>query len=218
MSQNPYGQGSQMPPQQQPYGQQGQGQPQQPYSQQPYGPPYGQSPYGQGPYGPQKTPEEKAAGGLKVMGILTIIFSALGLLGAIVTILFLPMLLEFLERVARENPGATEMPAMPPMQTTMWLNGFGAVVAVVGFIAAVGYLRRSRLGLIAGNLYGAAGVALAIANAIVMVNLQGAQAVLGSIFGLAWPVVTLALINGPLKKGFSLEDNSYDQPTYGAGQ
>lgn len=66
-------------------------------------------------------------------------------------------------------------------------------------VAGIGYLKQSRkTGWLFGNIYGIAGIVLAI----IQIAILGSGFVFTVILGLAYPVVTLALLNTVFKESF----------------
>ncbi len=130
---------------------------------------------------PAQSGPVKRPGGLTALAVLNFVF---GGVGAVV------LILAVLGMGAATAAGAQNT-------ALVWLNLIiGLVVAAMLLVAGVGYLKMSRSGYIFGNVY----AILSIVNTIVGMIAVGFG--VGSIIGLAYPIITLALLNGPFKKYF----------------
>jgi hypothetical protein len=147
-------------------------------------------------------------GGLTALAVLNFVFGGLGAIGTIVIMIGLAAaktLMTGMEAGARNSgdPNAQEAVAQIQAATSqvssfIWVGLLIALVAVVLlFVAGVGYLKMSRMGYLAGNAYGA----LAILGNIISVASGGGFGA-GTFIGLAYPVITLILLNTTFKKCF----------------
>lgn len=177
-------------------------------SQQPPPPPAPGAPPG-APPGPGQRP-----GGLTALAVLNFVFGGLGLIGSFMLLALLSVghklaeaTTEFGQRMAREagdNEAAREIGQA--FSEVHYSTGavylcviIGVVVAALLIVAGVGYMKQSRTsGYIVGHVY----AILAIINAILAWAMLS-QAGFSLIIGVAYPVITLALLNTAFKKCFA---------------
>ena len=133
--------------------------------------------------------EGKRPGGLTALAVLNFVFGGLGAIGLLAIFALLGVADQATEgevtRAITESPG----------QGLVWLNLLLSLVVVALMITSgVGYLGQKRfLGRTMGNAY----AITSIVSSIIGVMVTGFS--LGTVIGLVYPVLTLALINTTFK-------------------
>jgi hypothetical protein len=156
-------------------------------------------------------------GGLTALAVLNFVFGGFGIIGGLITLAagsvvssagsLSDELADFGRRAAERSgdPNILEgmnriAPEASSLSGMFYLLGIlGLLLAAFLIVAGVGYLKQSKkIGYLFGNIYGIA--------AIIVVVLQIAMVSAGFgfmvILGLAYPIVTLALLNTVFKESF----------------
>ena len=148
---------------------------------------------------------EKRPGGLTALAVVNFILGGLGLLGGIFTAFAMTML-------TRLPPEATASMTEEQLAQIDAMLEFGtgvflalALLSIISasllIVAGVGYIKQRKfLGRTIGNAYGIFGIVSTLAQVFVMpAELGGGSFGLGTIIGLIYPVLTLALVNTAFK-------------------
>jgi len=163
----------------------------------------------------------KRPGGLTALAVLNFVFGGFGIIGGLMAMLVggvassaggsLDKLAEAARQAARESAqrsgdadaieAANRLaPAAQEASTLFYILGiFALVTAGLLIVAGVGYLKQSKkTGWMFGNVYGIA----AIIIVFLQIAMVGIGFGIGTILGLAYPIVTLALLNTTFKNSF----------------
>ena len=159
----------------------------------------------------------KRPGGLTALAVLNFVFGGFGILGGMWNLLFGAVassaggmqdeFAKFGREMAKQSgdPNAIDAmnkiaPAASSVSSMFYILGIlGLVLAGFLIVAGVGYLKQSKKkGYMFGNIYGIAGIVVAILSMLILPWILG----FGAIFGLIYPIVTLALLNTVFKNSF----------------
>ena len=152
--------------------------------------------------------EAKRPGGLTALAVFNFVFGALGLLGALGLAVFIPMLGQMpAEATAQMTPEQLEqINALKDMGAGLFVTIalLNLVSALLLILSGIGYLKLKKfLGRTLGNAYGILGVLATLGSMLWMpAALGGGSFSIGTIIGLIYPVLTLALINTAFKEDF----------------
>jgi len=137
--------------------------------------------------------EGKRPGGLTALAVLNFVFAGLGLL-ALLALFALVGAAQHAITLAKES--GAEVHDTVSAGTIYIAIVFGLVRMVTMLIAGIGYLGQKKfLGRTMGNVY----AILALADTAIGLALIHSGFGIGTIIGLVYPVLTLALINGTFK-------------------
>ncbi len=138
--------------------------------------------------------EGKRPGGLTALAVLNFVFGGIGaiiMLGLFAAISMLSAASDAVEAESGTNPWA-EAGASAGMLWLVLLLSLAAVVLMI--VSGVGYLGQKRfLGRTMGNAY----AVTSLANTAIGLTITGFG--FGTLIGLVYPILTLALINGTFK-------------------
>jgi len=160
----------------------------------------------------------KRPGGLTALAVLNFVFGGFGIIGGLMALAVGGVASsagnwsEELAKAARETArrsGDAEAidaankvfaPAANEVSGMFYILGIlGLLLAAFLIVAGVGYLKQSRkIGYMFGNIYGIA----AIIVVILQIAMLGAGFGFMVILGLAYPIITLALLNTAFKESF----------------
>jgi len=159
----------------------------------------------------------KRPGGLTALAVINFVFGGFGILGGLWNLLFGAVASsaenwsEELGRAGRQAAERTGDPNIlegmnriaPQVQAASgafyFLGIMGLILAAFLIVAGVGYLKQSKKkGYMFGNIYGIAGIIVAILSMLMLPWILG----FGAVLGLAYPIVTLALLNTVFKESF----------------
>lgn len=144
----------------------------------------------------------KRPGGLTALAVINFVFAGFGLL----SMLAMVALLQFAD-AAMATADAGDRAAIEGFQNLgmgVWalIVSSEVVTSALLVIAGVGYLKMSRWGRSAGNLYAALAIASAMLSALLMPAALGGGINLMTIVGLVYPILTLLLLNTTFKDEF----------------
>ena len=154
----------------------------------------------QGEPAPQRAPVPQAPakrpGGLTALAVLNFVFGGIGLITSLMSLAVLNMADDMVKIGTAGQASITDAPGAG----TVYANVFLGIIAAVLLIAAgVGYIGQKKvLGYMVGCAYGILGIVGAIVN---MATMPGSVVPI-IILGLAYPIITLALLNTTFKKCF----------------
>jgi hypothetical protein len=157
-------------------------------------------------------------GGLTALAVINFVFGGFGIIGGLITLALggvassAGSFSDELAKAARESarrsgdPDAAEAmnklvgSGASDISTMFYVLGIaGLILAALLIVAGVGYLKQSKKkGYVFGNIYGIA----AIIVVVLQLAMLGIGLGFGSIFGLIYPIVTLALLNTAFKNSF----------------
>lgn len=155
--------------------------------------------------------EGQRPGGLTALAVINFVWGGLSCLGVLVMAAFLALgdvVQEGLEAAAEQetDPAAAEQAAaMAEMGEGLFtiLLVLSAVSAFLLIASGVGYLKQKKfLGRTLGNAYALFSILSGLGSALVMGEALGGGFNIGTIIGLVYPVLTLALLNGTFKEDF----------------
>jgi magnesium-transporting ATPase (P-type) len=144
----------------------------------------------------------KRPGGLTALAVINFVFAGFGLLSMVAMV----ALLQFAD-AAMATADAGDRAAIEAFQN-LGMGVWALIVATEALssallvIAGVGYLKMSRWGRSAGNLYAVLTIASALLTAFLMPAALGGGFQLTSIIGLVYPILTLILLNTTFKDEF----------------
>lgn len=145
----------------------------------------------------------KRPGGLTALAVFNFIFGGLGLIG----IALMAAAFKFAD-LALEGASEADRAMIEAMQDfgsgMLWMIIAVAIVQSALLIAGgIGYLKLRPWGRSLGNLYGIIGVAYALIQAVLLPTELGGGFQIGTILGLIYPVLTLALLNSIFRDDFA---------------
>ena len=136
-------------------------------------------------------------GGLTALAVLNFVFGGLGVIGAI-SLLALGAMVTAGSNIA-EAQGVNMAPVKIGMGILFLLMIIGLVASSLLIVSGVGYIKQKKfLGYTLGTAYACVGILNVILNLALIHTGFGFMAILG----LAYPVVTLALLNTAFKNSF----------------
>ena len=144
----------------------------------------------------------KRPGGLTALAVFNFIFGGFGLLGMAALVVFF----KYADAVAADA-SETDRAMIEAMQDfgsgMLWVMiGVSAVQTALLIAAGVGYLKTQPWGRSLGNLYAIIGISYALISALVLPTELGGGIQIGTIIGLIYPVLTLALLNTIFRDDF----------------
>jgi len=132
-------------------------------------------------------------GGLTALAVLNFVFGGLGIIALFGTF----ALLSAASTIVREvTDGKVSVPGAGSVYLSLFL---GLVVAALLIVSGVGYLGQKK---VAGKLLGNVYAIVAIVNVIIGLVMVHSGFGFFAIIGLAYPIVTLALLNTTFAKAF----------------
>ena len=134
-------------------------------------------------------------GGLTALAVLNFVFAGLGIIGIFAVLALITAAKSFIE-TTMEGAGiqATNQPSVGMLYVSLLL---GLVVCALLIVSGVGYIQQKKsIGFMGGNIY----AIVAILSAVIGMINQGFGFM--SLIGLAYPIVTLALLNTTFKNAF----------------
>ena len=147
----------------------------------------------------------KRPGGLTALAVLNFVFGGLAVIGAIGWMALAAaaqVVVSGTEEIGRQLGGAAAarevVKAVGPNMALLWVCVLlNFVAAAMLIVSGVGYMKMSRTsGYVMGHVYAIVAI---VSNILVMVNsMFGFMAILG----LAYPIITIALLNTVFKKCF----------------
>ena len=166
-----------------------------PYQPPPYQPPP-QWPHRQYPPTPPKRP-----GGLTALAVINFVFAGFGPIMVLGLIVMIPASRG--EKLAFW-PRGLELPPLPSVDVLYYMIVAHSIIAVLLVVSGIGYLKMSKTaGYVFGNIYAIASIAnRAIQLACEPEGVTAAN-VVGFVIGVAYQLITLILLNGPLRKYFN---------------
>lgn len=152
--------------------------------------------------------EAKRPGGLTALAVFNFVFGALGVLGALGLLVFIPLLGQMsADATAQLTPEQLEqINALKEMGTGLFMTvaALNLVSALLLVLSGIGYLKLKKfLGRTLGNVYGILGILSTLGSMLWLPTaLGGGSFSIGTIIGLLYPVLTLVLINVAFKEDF----------------
>ena len=166
-------------------------------------------------------PVAKRPGGLTALAVLNFVFGGFGIIGGLMALVvggvasssggafdeFAKATREAARQAAQKSGDAEAIEAMNKIapvakeaSTMFYILGIlGLILAALLIVAGVGYLKQSKkIGYLFGNAYGVAAIIVVILQIVML----GAGFGFTMILGLAYPVITLALLNTAFKESF----------------
>lgn len=164
-----------------------------PHQPPPYQPP---SPYQQYPGMPRRRP-----GGLTALAVINFVFAGLGIIGIFSMFAVLAVIKKGGSGLF---PRGMKMPPLPSEEVIYLSMLLGLVAAVLLIVSGVGYIKMSKVaGYVFGNIYAVVAITNNVIGIVGNPQAMVGVAILGVIIGLAYPVVTLILLNTVFRKYFT---------------
>jgi hypothetical protein len=143
-------------------------------------------------------------GGLTALAVINFIFGGFGCLSAIGLLALMPLLGSVAINTANVPPEQqAQLDALREVGTSIFIamGLLSAVSAALLIVSGIGYLKLKRvLGRMVGNAYGILGIVSTLGSTFMMpAALGGGNFGIGTIIGLCYPVITLALLNTAFK-------------------
>lgn len=143
-------------------------------------------------------------GGLTALAVINFVFGGLGCLSALGLIVLMPMLGRISQAGADIPPEQqAQFEALQEVGAGIFisLGVISIISAVLLIVSGIGYLKlRKVLGRMVGNAYGVLGIASTLGRMLWLpAALGGGGFGIGTIIGLIYPVLTLALVNTAFK-------------------
>jgi hypothetical protein len=150
-------------------------------------------------------PAGRRPGGLTALAVINFVFAGFGLL----SVLALVALMQFMGDLKADASAQDRVVFQAFEDMGMGLWALIVITSIVSsallLIAGVGYLKQRPWGKLTGNLYGLTAIASSLLSALVMPSALGGGFNIGTIIGLVYPILTLALINTTFKGEFGRE-------------
>jgi hypothetical protein len=144
---------------------------------------------------------DKRPGGLTALAVFNFIFGGFGIILTLLALLVVGAVDVASDVVANETMDPEGAKAMAEVSSSLGVLYFSLVLSLIGaallITSGVGYLKQKLfLGRKLGNTY--AGISLV--NTVVTLAMIGEGFGIGSIIGLIYPILTLALLNTTFKE------------------
>lgn len=131
-------------------------------------------------------------GGLTALAVLNLVFGGLGVIANLITIATVSTIRAGLEALAGAGV------KVPSAGTYYLLCFLSLITGALLITAGIGYLgQKKMLGWTLGNAYGVLAIVICLLN-MVMISFGW----FGAIFGIVYPIITLALLNTKFKNSF----------------
>lgn len=141
--------------------------------------------------------EHKRPGGLTALAVLNFVFGGLGAIG-LLALFALTSTADTLVTAA-EAQGATVTSSGPGLGAIYAVLAISTLSTILLIVSGIGYLGlKKMLGRTLGNVYGIVSILSSVLGLILLDQPMG----VGTIIGLVYPVLTLALLNTTFKDDF----------------